>query len=135
QSSYLPMLFGGFADDLDYGFTFNRDNETLSALWWHYVYDLENPSPLVEREWNCTSSFSYDMTTGILLEADSHTVMNGSYGGDNYVINTDYNVQKTDVSDFMEFLNKNKWYFIGGGGGLVVLILTFAIIIRVRKRR
>ena len=119
----------------DYDSTYTDSNNTVSLDWWYY-YDVDGMMPHdPDLTYNCSTSFSYDKDTGILLNVDSFVDMTGEYQNTPFSVNSEYSIEKTDVSDFVEFLDEYKWYFIGGGGGLIVLIVTSTIVIRVIKRR
>ena len=75
------------------------------------------------------------MVTGILLSMDSTVDVIGEYWDDEYTITSEYSIEKTDISDFMEFLTNNKWYFIGGGAGIVALAIIIPIVVVAVKRK
>jgi hypothetical protein len=132
QGTYLSMLFTTVEDHEE---TYSEDNSTMSAYCSHSAYFLISADPLVDMDMNCTTAFSYDMNTGILLESKAHVYIEGNYDDDVFSIKSDYHIEKTDISDFMEFFIANKWYFAGGGAGLIVIVGTIMVLVIRRKRR
>ncbi|MHA1123004.1 MAG: choice-of-anchor S family protein [Candidatus Heimdallarchaeota archaeon] len=134
QSSFLGSIFP-FAPEINSDATFSDANDTMSA-WWYFDFTvLMSPSPLMEITVMNDITFSYEMTTGILQEVIIDFQYNGTMDTSEFTVEMDQHLIQSDQSDFVEFLDDYKWYFIGGGGGLIVLIFGFAIIIRVIKRR
>jgi hypothetical protein len=88
-----------------------------------------------------TSLFSYNMTTGELIEAENHYTMDGFITSAQFNTISDYSIEKTAVTDpttpfnFLAFLSENKWYFIGGGVGIIVIGATVGIVLDVKKSR
>ena len=133
QDTLLNSIFI-FAPEINSDATFSDANDTMT-IWWYFDFTvLMSPSPLVEVTLMNDITFTYDMLTGILQEVKIDLQYNGTYDSE-FLVEMDQHVIQSDQSDFVEFLNEYKWYFIGGGGGLIVLIVGFAIIIRVIKRR
>lgn len=114
--------------------TYSDDNNTMTIWWYFDLYILFSPSPLSEITFMNDVTFTYDMTTGVLQEVLLDYQYNGTYLDFEFMIEMDQHVIQTDQSDFVEFLDEYKWYFVGGGSGLIALILTISIIARVRKR-
>ncbi|NHJ84364.1 MAG: hypothetical protein FK734_02820 [Asgard group archaeon] len=80
------------------------------------------------------STFTYDKTLGMLKESENIGQYNGTYTSDNFSFRLHHQVVQTDISDVMQFIVENKWYFIGGGSGLAALILL-VIFFGIRKRK
>ena len=133
QETLLSSIFM-MVPEINSDATFSDANDTMT-LWWYFDFTmLMSPSPLIEITVMNDITVSYDMTTGILQEVIVDFQYNGTYGDVEFIVEMDQHVIQTDQSNFVEFLDEYKWYFIGGGGGLIVLIIGFTIIIRVRKR-
>ncbi|MCE7746667.1 MAG: hypothetical protein GPJ52_16185 [Candidatus Heimdallarchaeota archaeon] len=133
QESLLNSIFI-FAPEINSDATFSDANDIMT-IWWYFDFTIQmSPSPLVEVTLMNDITFTYDMLTGILQETKIDLQYNGTYDSE-FFVEMDQHVIQSDQSDFVEFLDEYKWYFVGGGGGLIVLIVGFAIIIRVIKRR
>ena len=131
QTTLLDLIFPyPYTSDA----TYSDDNNTMTIWWFYDLYALLSPDPLLEISIINDVTFSYDMTTGVLQEVLLDFQYNGTYMGFEFMNEIDQHLIQTDQSDFVEFLDEYKWYFVGGGGGLIVIILTIAIIVRVKKR-
>lgn len=131
QTTFLDLIFPyPYTSDA----TYNDDNNTMTIWWFYDLSVLLSPSPLLEISIINDVTFSYDMTTGVLQEVLLDFQYNGTYMDFEFMNEIDQHLIQTDQSDFVEFLDEYKWYFVGGGGGLIALILAFTIIARVRKR-
>ncbi|MHA1762064.1 MAG: choice-of-anchor S family protein [Candidatus Heimdallarchaeota archaeon] len=91
---------------------------------------------------NSNNSFSYNMTSGELLEVENHFIIDGVVNTAAFVIDSDYKIEQTDIpveptptGNFLEFLKENKWYFIGGGAGIIVIGATVGIVLGVKKSK
>ncbi|MBK5115034.1 MAG: hypothetical protein KGD59_14020 [Candidatus Heimdallarchaeota archaeon] len=134
QATLLSSIFS-FIPVINSDATFSDANDTMTIWWYFDFYMLVSPSPLMEISVINDVTFSYDMITGILQEVILDFQYNGTMDTSEFAVEMNQHVIQTDQSDFVEFLNEYKWYFIGGGGGLVVLIFAIAIVVRVIKRR
>ena len=112
--------------------TYSAVNNKMTFSLWYIISSNVDPSTQLTMEY--TSSFSYNMTTGILLEAETHFTYNGLYNGVSIIGSSDYKIEQTDVPsnpfNFLEFLKEYMWYFIGGCGVLVFVI----ILIKIKKK-
>ncbi len=111
DTSIISDIFCGyhFSMMIDFNIIYTSGITNLEHLDLLYIPPFINIAPV-------TWALFEDMITG----------MDSAFGGNP-------NIQY-DGSNFMEFLDTYKWYFIGGAGGLFILVITFTIIIKVRKR-
>ena len=134
QYDELDLNIGIYVVD-EYGSSYTDANDIVTMNWW-YTFEWFGIDPWEpDILYNCSTSFSYGKTTGMLLHLDAVVNMTGEHQNTPYTALSEYSIEQTDVSDFAEFLSEYKWYFIGGGGGLIVLTVTSIIVIRVIKRR
>lgn len=130
QTTLLDLIFPyPYTSDA----TYSDDNNTMTIWWYFDLTVLLSPDPLLEISIINDVQFSYDMTTGVLQEVLLDFQYNGTYMDFEFMNEIDQHLIQTDQSDFVEFLDEYKWYFVGGGSGLIALSLIFTII-RVRKK-
>ena len=121
----------------DFGATRTEENNIFQLEWWFSYYYDDTMMMFEMLNFTTSTIFSYDMVTGILLGIDSSIDINGEYYSDDYTITSEYSIEKTDISDFMEWLIQNQWYLIGGGSGIVVLAVAgtvIGLVIRGKKK-
>ncbi|MFW9922942.1 MAG: choice-of-anchor S family protein [Candidatus Thorarchaeota archaeon] len=134
NESMFSSLASPFVD-VSYDATKTETTEIYSMNWWFTGYTFQSLEPYAELSFYTNTTVSYDKSLGMLLASENIGQYNGTYDGDYYEFRLHHQVEQTDISDLMQFLEEYKWYFIGGGTGLVVLVLAVSIFIVVRKRR
>jgi len=124
QETFLDSIFGLLSIVIeDKGTNWVETSDTVSLEYWYsFNYTIMTPSYIVM---NSSTSFSYDKTTGSLLDAEMDNTLSGDFGGYLFIITEKYSIEKTNLPfNLIEFLTENKWYFIGGGAGLGVIAIT-----------
>jgi len=133
QAANLGSIFGmgGIVID-DMGTNWVETSEEVSLEYWYgFNYTIMVDSYM---ELNSSTNFSYDKTTGSLLESEIRLTLGGKFGGYPFTIIANHHVEKTNLPfNLLDFLTENMWYFIGGGAGLVVISIV-AIIFRIKRK-
>ncbi|NHJ46324.1 MAG: hypothetical protein FK733_00920 [Asgard group archaeon] len=113
------------------------NNTMLFSLDYYCSYYDDDDNQAI---WDSTASFSYNMLTGVLLEASTQFNFTSLWTGIPYAANSKYKIELIDFPDnpkstnFLDFLSNNKWYFIGASG-LVVLGVTLTTIRLIRSKK
>ncbi|NHJ47434.1 MAG: hypothetical protein FK733_06585 [Asgard group archaeon] len=131
QGNTLNVFYSGITD---YDATCTTENNEMTFWWYFNFYQQMSPDPLTEMSIINDMTAIYDTTTGVLQEAIIDFQYNGTFGAVEMGLELDQHIVKSDQSDFVEFLDNNKWYFIGGGSGLIVLTLAIVIIVKIKKK-
>ncbi|NHJ46362.1 MAG: hypothetical protein FK733_01115 [Asgard group archaeon] len=131
----LQSMFSTW-DPLSVDATYSEVGDRMTMTLTFYASDVFDPTTSIVLE--NYSLFSYNMTTGVLIDAGNYFTTSGTYQSAAFLTTSNYGIEQTDLPDtrfnFLEFLSENKWYFIGGGGGVVLIITTVVVVSVIRKR-
>ena len=121
NKSTLPGAIEGMETILDLG---DEENEKDYHMWIKYEGTMENESFGLNLEFTFKADFRWEKGTGVLLEYEIITSMQGAYQNQDATFNLELKLERTDLN---EFLGKNVSSFD-------LLILTTALLILAYSR-
>ena len=121
NKSTLPGAIEGMETILDLG---DEENEKDYHMWIKYEGTMENESFGLNLEFTFNADFRWEKGTGVLLEYEIVTSMQGAYQNQDATFNLELKLERTDLN---EFIGKNVSSFD-------LLILTTALLILAYSR-
>ncbi len=138
QASLLGSMLTGY-QDVDCSGSYSKLNGLLTLNWWFTYKDSTVNGPIITSS---ETTFSYNMTTGLLENTRTDDLVTGVYYGNDFeisVITQLKHVAPPPVEsvgfNFADFFANNMLYIIGGGVGLIVIIIVAVGIVVSRKKR